>query len=89
MPARGVYRLLLGMHPLEFRCRFGPEMLWIYDELPESNRGALMVDGLVSLLRQRLLRSGLWKFAAGVAVNAAILTCFLAALQIFEPHIGR
>jgi hypothetical protein len=70
VPARRLYCLLLELHPLEFRYRFATGMLWIFDELPESDRPGLLLDGVVSLLR--LLRPGLWKFAAGLAVNAAV-----------------
>jgi len=89
VPARHLYRLLLEVHPLEFRCRFATEMLWIFDELPESNRPALMLDGIVSLLRQWLLRSGLWKFVLGLAVNIAIVSFCIIATDLSGPGAGQ
>ena len=51
---QGWYRVLLRLHPREFRERFGDEMLWIFEQ--ERGRGAVMplfLDGVVSALRQR------------------------------------
>lgn len=67
---RAVYRGLLWLHPSSFEERFGEELLWIFDLRRESETGtALVFDCFVSLGRQWLLRSGLWKFAIGAAVN--------------------
>jgi len=63
---RTLYRCLLWLHPPAFRREFAGEMLWIYDESGES--GPLLLDGLVSLARQWVLRSGWWKTAAAVAL---------------------
>ncbi len=54
---RLLYRLLIGLHPRSFRERFGEEMMSIFDE--ESRMGStmpLLMDGLVSLFRQRVMR---------------------------------
>lgn len=80
-----IYRILVELHPSEFRDRFGPEMLWIYDEMAGPSRLTLMLDGLVSLQRQWFLRSGLWKFAVGLAVNAAWVICADVGIRIFGP----
>jgi hypothetical protein len=67
---RGLYRGLLWLHPSSFEEQFGDELLWIFDLKPASETGlALLVDCFVSLCRQWILRSGLWKFAIGVLVN--------------------
>jgi hypothetical protein len=52
---RFLYRGVVGLHPSAFRNRFGEEMLSIFDSA-KSNRAAiaLLVDGIVSLGRQRL-----------------------------------
>jgi hypothetical protein len=63
---RTLYRCLLQLHPPAFRRRFAGEMLWIFEETWASSRaGSLLLDGLLSLLRQWLLRSGSWKVAGG------------------------
>ena len=67
---RALYRGLLWLHPISFEERFAEEMLWIFDLRRASETGiTLLVDCFVSLCRQRLFRSGLWKFGIGVLVN--------------------
>jgi hypothetical protein len=54
--SRFAYRQIVRLHPAWFRERFGEEMMWIFDE--ESRRGAtarVLLDGLLSLMRQRYL----------------------------------
>jgi hypothetical protein len=52
--SRGTYRLLVGLHPASFQDQFGGEMLWIFDEeYKRGNAGYLLLDGIISLLRQR------------------------------------
>lgn len=54
---RPLYRCLLRLHPRTFRQRYGEEMLWIFDESTgAAERASLLVDGLVSLVRQCLAR---------------------------------
>ena len=66
---RAAYRFLLLLHPADFRRRFGPELLWIFDEASSSGGGlALLVDGLTSLARQWFLRSPLLKWAIATAL---------------------
>jgi hypothetical protein len=55
-----IYRLLLQLHPVRFRRRFAEEMLLMFDEAPRKTW--LIVDGVGSMARQWLLRSGLWKW---------------------------
>ncbi|HEY3455943.1 MAG TPA: hypothetical protein VGK64_15160, partial [Bryobacteraceae bacterium] len=49
---------------------FGEELLWIFDiRTASGNSMTLLLDCLVSLCRQWLFRSDLWKFGIGVLVN--------------------
>ena len=67
---RFLYRALLWSHPASFEERFGEELLWIFDLRRASDTGiTLLLDCFVSLCRQWLFRSGLWKFGIGVLVN--------------------
>ena len=69
---RTLYKYLVYLHPPAFRREFAAEMIWIFDEAAESEGAfSLCVDGLVSLTRQWVLRSGLWKLA--VALMGALL----------------
>jgi hypothetical protein len=88
---RTLYRGLLWLHPPFFRRQFGDEMLWIFDQA-SSSRGALALfaDGLASLARQWLLRSGWWKVA--VALALAMLQVSLGGLamsRLGPRHILR
>jgi hypothetical protein len=61
------YRSLLWLHPPPFRERYGEEMAWIFDETGTAEEKAfLFYDGLVSLARQWVVRSGMWKIALAV-----------------------
>ncbi len=75
---RTLYPLLVRLHPLAFRERFGPEMLLIFEEAGNGwGSGSLLVDATVSLLRQWLIRSDLWKWAvAGLAGVVPLLIAF-------------
>jgi hypothetical protein len=67
---RDLYRCLLWLHPASFEERFGEELLWIFDLGRASETGiTLLLDCFISLCRQWLFRSGLWKFGIGVLVN--------------------
>ena len=65
MMTRTFYRWLVCLHPPAFRLRFEEELLWIFDESSASGAGPLFYDAAISLLRQWLLRSGMWKWALG------------------------
>ena len=68
---RTLYRRLIGLHPRAFRLRFEPELLWIFDESrDESGAAPLVYDAAISLLRQWLLRSGMWKWVLGGIAGA-------------------
>ncbi len=63
---RTLYRWLIGLHPPAFRRRFEPELLWIFDESNDvSGAAPLLYDAAISLLRQWLMRSGVWKWVVG------------------------
>ena len=57
---RSLYRCVLRAHPLNFRRRFGDEILAIFDACPRHDRYRLLFDGLLSLLRQWTLRPEFW-----------------------------
>ena len=59
---RCAYRCLLRLHPPYFRRRFSQEMLSIFDQQKGTLAVArLLVDGVVSLLRQWALRPAFWE----------------------------
>jgi hypothetical protein len=75
---RAFYRTLLWLHPAAFEERFAEEMLWIFDlnVRAEPRRGtSLLIDCCISLFRQWLLRTGIWKFGVGLLVNATLIVC--------------
>jgi hypothetical protein len=97
---RNLYRWLLWLHPPAFRREFAGEMLWIFEEAAVEGVAPLFADGLISLLRQWLLRSGQWKLAAavvggllevtagglgGLMFMRAQMTAHLAAAQLKPP----
>jgi len=75
---RTLYRCLLCLHPPGFRLRFSEEMLWIFDEAGPALRRSVFLDGLASIARQWVLRSGSWK--AAVAVAAASVQIAMGGL---------
>ena len=70
---RFIYRILIALHPPHFHERFGDEMMSVFDESSANRSGQLFADGLLSLARQWLLRSGLWKLAVGAVVSGVVL----------------
>ncbi len=70
---RRLYRCLIWLHPPVFRERYSEEMLWIFDETTGEAVSPLFVDGLISLFRQWLLRSNIWKMAAGAVVSTVLI----------------
>lgn len=68
---RTLYRWLIGLHPPAFRLRFELELLWIFDESrDESGAAPLLYDAAISLMRQWLMRSGMWKWVLGGIAGA-------------------
>lgn len=71
MMTRTFYRWLVYLHPPAFRVRFEEELLWIFDESSDaSNGGTLVCDATISVLRQWLMRSGMWKWVLGGIAGA-------------------
>lgn len=74
---RFLYALLINLHPASFRKRFAEEMSLIFDEALESWGGcSLLRDAILSLLRQWLIRSELWKWL--VAAIAGVVPLIIA-----------
>jgi uncharacterized membrane protein len=68
---RVLYYWLVCLHPPAFRLRFQEELLWIFDETSRSSGGAALVhDAALSLLRQWIMRSGMWKWVLGGIAGA-------------------
>lgn len=62
---RSFYRFVLRLHPVDFRERFGDEMLCIFDEAAIGwGAGSFVADACLSLVRQWLRRAQVWKWAA-------------------------
>src|SRR5258708_40370952 len=74
---RGLYRCLICMHPAVFRQRYAEEMLWIFDEAIGQVVLPLFVVGAISWFRQWLLRSNIWKMAAGTVVSIVLIFSWL------------
>jgi hypothetical protein len=80
---RSLYLCLVSLHPAGFRQRFAEEMLWIFDQSAETEGLALLIaDAAVSLVRQWLIRSQMWKWALA---SLAGLIPLLIAFGSFLP----
>jgi hypothetical protein len=84
---RTLYCALLRLHPRDFRLAFADEMLCIFDEAGNiCGATSLLRDAGVSVLRQVLLRSGLWKWvAAGIAGLVPVIIAFGSFLPWDRP----
>ncbi len=87
---RGLYRCLVWLHPAAFRLRFQEEMLWIFDEAANAwGTASLFLDASVSLMRQWLLRSGMWRWVmAGIAAIIPLILAF-GSLLPWDRALGR
>ena len=85
---RTLYCWLVYMHPPAFRLRFEEELLWIFDESSDASGAMpLVYDAAISLLRQWVLRSGMWKWALGAIAGALpVLIGFGSFLFPFPIH---
>jgi hypothetical protein len=71
MTTRIVYRWLIRLHPPAFRLQFEQELLWIFDESIDALGAVpLLGDAVISLLRQWVVRSGMWKWVLGGIAGA-------------------
>ena len=92
MTTRTFYRWLVRLHPPAFRLRFEQELLWIFDESSDASGAApLLHDAAVSLLRQWLMRSGMWEWvlkwvAGGIAGVVPLLIGFGSFLFQWPIH---
>ena len=97
---RFLYRCLIWLHPRAFRERFGDEMLCAFDEAVHAGIAPFFADGFVSLARQWLFRSGLWRLVIGAAATALLIVTYahseakserkqLIAHQLFEARQVR
>jgi hypothetical protein len=83
---RLLYRCLVALHPVEFRARFGGEMLWIFDE--SGGAAGLFADAAASVARQWLLRTGgPWKMATGCAIASLLFGGVLATASLPARHL--
>jgi hypothetical protein len=75
---RSLYDFLLRLHPPQFRERFAAEMMLNFEEAEQSKQPPcrLFLDCLISLLRQWLLRSALWKLALAIVCASFQLLAF-------------
>ena len=82
---RTLYRYLVCLHPVAFRLRFEEELLWIFDESSDASGTApLFYDAVISLLRQWLMRSGMWKWV--LAALAGALPVLIGFGSFFGAH---
>jgi len=83
---RYAYRCLLRLHPPYFRRRFSPEMLSIFDQ---EKRGLgvakLLADGVLSLLRQWVLRPEFWDPPIAQAAADGVPAFYM--IEGFKPRI--
>jgi hypothetical protein len=81
---RVLYRWLLWLHPPAFRREFADEMLCIFEEAAAGGAAPLFADGLISLVRQWLLRSRSWKLAAAVIGGLLEITAGVLGMLAFS-----
>ena len=74
---RRLYRSLIRLHPAPFRREFEAELLWIFDEMSATGVARLFTDGLLSLVRQWLIRQGIWKALAAATGGFLYITLAL------------
>jgi hypothetical protein len=82
---RALYQGLVRLHPAAFREEFGAEMQWIFDEASANGVIVLFADALASLLRQWIVRYGLWKVAAGFAGGMLHMWLVFSCLMLRPP----
>ncbi|HLZ11750.1 MAG TPA: hypothetical protein VKP58_04110 [Candidatus Acidoferrum sp.] len=75
---RRIHRLLIRLHPRDFRDCFGDEMELIFEEGARSwGEAALLCDAAGSLLRRWFLRPAIWKWiAASIGATVPLILSF-------------
>jgi hypothetical protein len=87
---RRAYRFLLWLHPAVFRRQFEEEMLWIFDEAADTwGSASLFADAGASLLRQWLLRSGLWRWVVATIVGFIPLIVAFGSFLPWDKPLNR
>lgn len=81
---RSLYRGLVWLHPPAFRREFGDEMLWIFDEASIFGSSSLFADGMISLLRQWMLRTRIWMLAVAATGGILQVTMGGAVMHLHE-----
>jgi hypothetical protein len=82
---RFLYRCVLRAHPPRFQERFGDEMQSIFDDTQDGTAAAkLLVDAIISLVRQWTLRPEFWKEPAIAATPNGV-----PLFQTFESNKPR
>jgi hypothetical protein len=72
MMLRRIYRCVLRLHPPGFRIRFGDEILSIFDQAKGRLYGfRLLMDSMLSLVRQWTLRPQFWSESASTPAPQA------------------
>ena len=84
---RSLYRCVLHLHPPGFRKRFAAEMLSIFDHTAGKSAAVrLLADGLVSLVRQWILRP---EFLHDLSRrNSPLPTAFLLSILSIPSALG-
>jgi hypothetical protein len=86
--SRTLYASLLRLHPPAFRRQFATEMLWIFDEAIVSEGAlVLLLDLLISVARQWLVRSAVWKVALALIGGALQVTAGGAGWLVLNPRL--
>lgn len=89
MIRRLLYRILISCHPSKFRRAFGDEMLWIFDRsVAEQRSSGIFADALLSVLRQWLLRSGIWKVPVALLGGLIAPILGLELLQAMQVRMS-
>jgi hypothetical protein len=86
--SRLIYRLVLSLHPSQFRDRFSDEMLWVFDEqIREVNSSTLLTDALLSLIRQHW-KAGNYSEARPAPFELQVATINIGAFQWLQATVG-
>ena len=89
MMLRRIYRCVLRLHPPAFRSRFGDEILSIFDQAKGKLSGFhLLMDGMLSLVRQWTLRPEFWRESVSSPTPQAALDG-IPSFYILSPFRPR